>query len=54
MGGLRRSDLEWYLTEGEGQYLSPDEKEVVLLGVRALINEDRRLAAEEAEKARKK
>lgn len=53
-GGVSHADLEGYMTSGEGSYLTPDQQDLARRGVEALIAQDRRLAAEEMEKARKK
>lgn len=50
-GGMRRGDLEWYLSKGDGGPLSPRTKEMIRVGVRRLIAQDRRLAAEEMKRA---
>lgn len=50
-GGMNRGDLEWYLSEGDGGPLLPNTKEMVRVGVRRLIAQDRKLSAEEMKKA---
>lgn len=53
-GGVSHDTLEWYLTRGEGSLLTPTTQQLVRDGVEALIDQDRRIQAEEAEKARRK
>lgn len=53
-GGVSHDTLEWYLTRGEGSLLTPTTRELVRVGVEVLIAQDRRMSAEEAEKARRK
>lgn len=53
-GGVSHDTLEWYLTRGPGAVLAPTTKERIRRGVERLIAQDRRLAAEELERIRRK
>lgn len=53
-GGVSHDTLEWYLEKGEARLLDRETKDLIREGVDRLIAQDRRLAAEEMEKSKKK